>query len=191
MQTIESIYAAHCAGNTAISPHLPRLRALAEGLDTCVEFGVKRGASSSALLLGAKRVVSYDIAETPQARELQKIAGDRWEYRIEDSRKAAVPECDLLFVDSQHDYETCYAELMAHGNNARKFLVLHDHMTFGVVGADGETGRQKWQYVPGKGSVPLDCLGILQAVFDFMATWRSWRVEASFPESHGLLVLRR
>jgi hypothetical protein len=189
MQTLEAIYQKHLAGNTAISPHLPRLRALAEGLSLAVEFGVKRGASSSALLLGAQRVISYDLVETREAKELKQIAGERWDYRIGDSREADVPPCSILFVDSLHTYEQCRAELEAHGDKAKRFLIFHDHMTFGTVGADGETGRHKWTYVPGKGSVPLDCLGIRQAIDEFMAANLCWRIAASYPDSHGLLVL--
>lgn len=191
MLTLESIYNDHAAGNTAISVHLPRLRALAEGLELAVEFGVKRGASSSALLLGADHVVSYDIASTPEARELKRVAGDRWEYWIEDSRRADVPECDLLFVDSLHTFEQCRDELAVHGNKASKFLVFHDTQTFGTVGAEGESGRQKWTYAAGKGSVPLDCLGIRHAVDLFQIDNPQWRIAAAYPDSHGLLVLAR
>jgi hypothetical protein len=189
--TVEAIYGAHCAGKTAIAAHLPRLRALADGLELAVEFGVKRGASSSALLLGAARVVSFDITPTPEARELEAIAGGRWDYRIEDSRHADVADMDLLFVDSLHDYEQCRAELFTHGNKAKRFIACHDTQTFWEVGANGETGRKKWDYVPGRGSVPLDCLGVGQAILEFMAANHDWRVHASYPDSHGLLVLER
>jgi hypothetical protein len=190
-ETVEQVYARHCAGNTAISPHLPRLRALAEGAAVAVEFGVKRGASSSALLMGAAEVVSYDVVATPEARQLETIAGERWQYRVEDSRGANVPGCDLLFIDSLHDYEQCSAELSAHGNKASRYLVFHDTQTFGAVGADGETGKHKWTYVPGRGSVPLNCLGIRQAIDEFMIANPAWRIVAAYPDSHGLLVLQR
>lgn len=191
MHDVASIYAQHCATPTAISPHLPRLRALAEGLGVAVEFGVKRGASSSALLMGADRVVSYDIVQTREARELEAVAGERWSYRIEDTRTAAVPAMDLLFLDSLHTYEQVRDELAAHGQKARRYLVFHDTQTFGTVGADGETGRQKWTYVAGKGSVPLDCLGIRQAIDEFQIAHPEWRIAAAYPDSHGLLVLER
>jgi hypothetical protein len=187
---IEAVYQKHLARKTAITAHLPRLRALAEGLDLAVEFGVKRGASSSALLLGAARVVSFDVVETPQARELQRIAGARWDYRLEDSRSAAVPECDLLFVDSLHTYAQVRAELEAHADKARRWLVFHDVITFGVIGADGETGQHLWQYRQGE-SVPPHALGIRPAIDELMIRDGSWRIVASYPDSHGLLVLER
>lgn len=189
-QEIERIYQGHVAAKTAISAHLPRLRKMAEGLDLVVEFGVKRGGSSSAFMLAAKEVISYDTAPTPEACSLATISNN-WQYKIEDSRTAHIPEVDLLFIDSLHTYEQAKAELNAHGNASTKYLVFHDTTTFWEVGADGETGNKKWNYQRGKGSVPLNCLGIGQAVLEFMASNQQWRVHASYPESHGLLVLQK
>jgi hypothetical protein len=187
---IETIYQRHCATKTAISAHLPTLRNLAAGLSLAMEFGVKRGASSSALLMGAERVISYDIAPTPEAKELQRIAGGQWDYRIGDSRKAPPEACDLLFVDSQHDYPTCKAELDRHADSVRRFLVLHDVTTFGEVGALGESGKQAWQYVVGQ-TCPPEALGIRPAIDELQIRDPSWRIAARFTESHGLLVLQR
>jgi len=188
--TVEAFYERERARPTAIAPHLPRLRALADGLDLAVEFGVKRGASSSALLLGAKRVISYDIVPTHDAKVLQRLAGARWQYLIQDSRTATIPPAGLIFFDSLHTYAQLDAELKAHAGKARRFLVFHDVGTFGEVGADGETGRQLWAYQPGF-SVPVDCLGLRPAIDALMIRDRSWRVAARYVDSHGLLVLER
>lgn len=188
--TLESLYKAHCAANTAISAHLPRLRRLAEGLDVVVEFGVKRGASSSALLLGAAVVVSYDVASTREAQDLKRVVGARWHYMLEDSRQADVPVCDLLFIDSQHDYAQCRAELEAHADKVGRYLAFHDTITFGSVGAKGETGEHSWQYQRGQ-CCPPNCLGVRQAIDELMIRDPSWRIAAAYPDSHGLLVLER
>lgn len=186
---LESVYRKHCAVGTAISAHLPRLRELAEGLDTVVEFGVKRGASSSALLLGAKRVISYDIAETPEARELKRLVGERWDYRVGDSRKAEFDYADMLFVDSAHTFDQVNAELM-HADKVSRYIVCHDTITFGSVAAKGETGEHAWQYIRGR-SVPMTALGIRPAIDGLMIRDPSWHIEAHYPDSHGLLVLER
>lgn len=187
--TLEDIYRLHCAEPRAMSRHLPRLRALAEGCDVAVEFGVKHGASSSALLMGARRVVSYDIVESPQARELEQVA-PHWEYRIEDSRTAEIPECDLLLIDSLHTYQQCRAELEHAADLVRHWLIFHDVLTFGSVGADGETGEQLWTYRNGE-SVPQECLGIRPAIDELMIRDPMWCIAASYTDSHGLLVLER
>jgi len=188
---ISRLYDKHYAAGTAISPHLPRLRALSAGLTTAVEFGVKRGASSTALLLGAQNVISYDIKATPEARELELLAGEAWKYRLHDSVTAVdVPFNELLFIDSQHDYKTCKAELDAHADKALGYLVFHDVTTFGEVAADGETGRHRWTYQPGQ-SCPPSHWGIRPAIDALMVRDPSWRIAARYVDSHGLLVLER
>lgn len=187
---LEEFYGRCCLAKRAMSPHLPRLRELATGLDLAIEFGVKGGASSSALLLGAKRVISYDILETRQARELQRIAGPRWDYRIEDSRSAVFGACDLLFVDSLHTFAQVKAELERHAAKVRRWIVFHDTITFGVIGANGETGEHLWTYERGC-SVPEFALGIRPAIDEMMAADPTWRIVKHYTDSHGLLVLER
>lgn len=175
---------------SAIRAHLPRLQALAAGCGLAVEFGVKRAASSAALLLGAARVVSYDIVPTPEAIRLQAEAGSRWDYRIEDSRTAEILACDLLFVDSLHTFAQVDAELRRHAEAVRRYLVFHDTITFGSVGADGETGQHCWQYRPGV-PMPPEALGIRPAIDALLIRDRSWQIAAHYTDSHGLLVLER
>lgn len=189
-QTLEAFYESFTTLKQAMTPHLPRLRALAEGLSLAVEFGVKNGASSSALLLGAAHVISYDIAATPSARLLERLAGDRWEYWIADSRTADFPSCDLLFVDSDHTYAQVDAELRRHASRVRHRLVFHDTITFGSIGSQGETGAQSWTYVNGR-SVPPEHMGIRPAIDHLMIRDPSWRIVAHYTDSHGLLVLER
>lgn len=190
MGELEALYQRHCAAGTAISAHLPRLRELAEGLELVVEFGVKRGASSCALLLGAKRVVSYDIEATPDARRLEALVGDCWDYRIEDSRTANVPPAEMAFVDSLHTFAQVEAELK-HADKISRYLVLHDVATFGEIGALAETGRHSWAYQYGRGSVPREHWGIRPAVDFLMIRDPSWHIIERRVESHGLLVLER
>ena len=173
-----------------MTAHLPRLRALAQGCELAQEFGVKQGASSTALLLGAKHVISYDILATPQAQELQRLAGARWEYRIQDSRTAPVTPCDLLLVDSLHTYAQCQAELRRHAASVRRWLICHDTITFGSIGANGETGAWSWTPQPGV-SVPLAHMGIRPAIDELLIADPTWRIAAHYIDSHGLLVLRR
>lgn len=187
---LEDLYEQHCKSNTASAFHLPTLRRLAEGCELCVEFGCKHGASACALLLGSKRVISVDVVRTPQADRLRDIAGDRWEYRIANTLATDIPECDLLFVDSLHTYKQTRGELARHGHKAKKRIVFHDTMTFGCVGARGETGDQSWHYRPGR-SVPFEHLGIRQAIDEFMMMHVDFHIEEAHWESHGLLVLRR
>ncbi len=189
---LETLYTQHCRSGTAIALHLPWLRALGNSLSDVIEFGVKGGASSSAWLLGAEHVTSYDIVSTVEARQLEQLAQSRWTYRIQSSLEAPVQECDLLFIDSLHTFAQCDAELRRHADLVRRYLVFHDTLTFGSVGADGESGRQLWDYRTHRGeSVPETALGIRPAIDQLMMRDSSWRVGNHHLDSHGLLTLER
>lgn len=189
--TLEQIYKRHLERQHPTTLHLPRLRALAEGLELVVEFGVRIGASSSALLMGAAHVISFDIEETPQARELESAA-PHWDYRLESSLETNPIVCDGLFVDSFHTYEQCRGELQRHADNVRGWIAFHDTLTFGSVGGIGNTGQQMWDYGKHRGqTVPPEFLGIRPAIDELMIRDSSWRIEAHYLDAHGMLVLRR
>ncbi len=186
---VEHLYQAACKGASAIAAHLPRLRELGRG--HVVEFGVKRGYSSSAFLLSAAdRVTSYDIVSTPDAIALKRLMPS-WDYRVESTLTAVIPPCDVLFIDSLHTYAQVAAELTLHADKARHLLIFHDVTTFGEVGAVGETGKQAWTYRPGIGSVPKAYQGIRPAIDALMVRDHSWMIKARYVDSHGLLVLER
>jgi methyltransferase family protein len=189
---IEELYAHACARHTAIAAHLPRLRRFADGCDLAVEFGVKKGASTTALLLGAQHVLSVDLVKHAELRTLRSCVGDdRWLFLQGDTREIDIPECDLLFVDADHSYASVRAELERHASRVRRWLIFHDTITFGSVAASGETGRHSWvQQTPGQ-SVPLEHLGIRPAIDELMIRDDSWRIYMHYTDSHGLLVLRR
>ena len=175
----------------AMTAHLPTLRRFASQCSIVAEFGVKKGASSSALLLGAQEVWSWDIVETKSARNLARIAGSRWHYQIQSSLDAVLPShCSMLFIDSLHTFAQCDSELERHADQVSELLVFHDVTTFGEVGALGETGRQSWAYEPGT-TVPEAHWGIRPAIDRLMIRDRSWRILRRDVHGHGLLVLGR
>lgn len=171
-------------------PHLPRLRALAEGLPLAIEFGVRRGASSSALILGAQHVISYDITETPEARRLQALAGSRWTYYHGSSLEAPVQPCDLLFVDSLHTYLQCDAELRRHADSVGRWLVFHDSIWRGTIG-EGTKDQDHRLVRHDDDRIRRKALGIRPAVDALMIRDRSWQIAASYDDACGLLVLER
>ena len=44
----------------------------------------------------------------------------KWELKIEDSLKTELPICDLIFFDTDHNYNQLSQELKLHGNKSRK-----------------------------------------------------------------------
>ena len=86
----------------------------------------------------------------------------------------------MLFIDSLHTYQQCAGELRRHGAGVRKFLVFHDTMTFGSVGAFGETGKPDPHVI-----------GIRPAIDHWMSHFHDWVIKDHWTNSHGLLVLER
>jgi len=166
------------------------LRTLSSECTKVVELGVKKGVSSVALILGCNnKVISYDIATNDSIKFLQKFAGKLWKFIRADSRTIEVPPCDMVFFDSLHTYEQLKEELRLHGHKAGKYLVFHDTITFGIQGADGETG----QFIPGykQGEWKSSVAGIRMAIDEFMIANRDWYIKEHHKQSNGLLVLQR
>ena len=183
---IEDLYEHRFRSGKMMAHHMPALRKLAEQCAVCVEFGVRSGPSTLALLCGTKgSVVSYDVERVPQWHDpIQAAAGDRWTLRIQPSETATdVPECDLLMHDSFHNYSQVDLEMKAHATKARKFLVFHDTIACAVKG-EGITGG----YHPAHYA---DQRGIRLAIDELMIRDPSWHIYSHDPESNGLLVLAR
>ena len=189
---LQILFEGHVARETAISGHLGRLRHLASDCERVTEFGMKKGASTCAFLLGSRHVLSVDRKPVAEAvNTLKRLAGDAWRFLPGDTTQIdPIPECDLLFLDADHSFESVNAELTRHADRVRQWLIFHDSITFGSVAADGETGRLRWQYQPGA-TVPITALGIRPAIDHLMIRDPSWRIYAHYLDSHGLLVLRR
>lgn len=191
MHALTAWFTKLAASGTAMSPHMVRLRDLARNLDV-VEFGVKRGCSTVAFLCSANSVYSVDLVP-PRASDLAQwtnAADGTWIFHQGDTRTIDIPECDLLLVDANHTYASVAAELTRHASKVHRYLVFHDTITFGSIGANVETGDHLWTYVRGQ-SVPPAALGVRPAIDELMIRDPSWHIAAHYTDSHGLLVLER
>ena len=191
-ELVMRIFKGHLQSEVATAKHLLKLLELAEQCRNIVEFGVNRGASSSAFLLGCRgRLYSWDIKITKQARQLQRAAGSVWRLSdgdILDIRKLP-DDVDMIFFDSLHTYRQLTQEL-TWGNHSEKYLVFHDTISFGTWGADGEKGR--WMEQPKITADFFPALhGIRLAIDEFMIENPHWKIAYHAPYGHGLLVLER
>lgn len=184
MHTIEDIYRNRLQVRKTICGHLETLRKLASECDSIVEFGIRSASSSSALLMGCKgKVYSYDIEEIPQWQAPLKLAaGDKWVVTYCRSEEAKTPDSfDMLFHDTFHNYTQVKAELDAHADKARKFIVFHDSVKNAISGGENHT----------RGNFNPDLAGFRLAVDELMIRDPSWFIKAHYPHDDGLLVLER
>jgi hypothetical protein len=162
---IEQLYQHHLLTYSDMQQHLPTLRGLAGPGDMVVEFGLRGGVSTTAFLAAGAKVRSYDIKECKTAVLLfTKLVPEQFSFKQQSSLKATIPECEVLFIDSEHTYETLAAELGRHAGKVRRCIAIHDTEKF-----KEELGR---------------------AVSEFLEReHETWRLKRHYKSSFGLTVL--
>jgi predicted O-methyltransferase YrrM len=115
------------------APHYPTLITLAREATTVVEFGVRGGVSTWALLDGLPedgRLYSVDIDNCVVP---PRVSGDpRWTFLVGDDLDPAIqaqlPErADLIFIDTSHEYDQTVAELTYALTFEPARIALHDY----------------------------------------------------------------
>lgn len=169
--TIQQMADAAAANASDINEHVNTLRDLAAKCDVVVDCGTRYAESTIGLAAGGKSLYVVALNEPPQVKQLQKlklpvlwIGGD--------SLTAEIPECDLLFIDTIHTAAHLSRELARLRSKVRRYIVLHDSVTFGAVGEDGG-------------------LGIIPAVTQLLTDYPEWTVVKHYHNNNGLLVLSR
>lgn len=179
-----SIYQEHLSRKSDIQEHLGLLRGLAMQCEQVVELGFRTGVSTAAFLAGGAKVRSYDImACKSHVRHLAKFYPDTFVFKVGDSREVEIPECDLLFIDTDHTYRTTLLELERHESKVAQWIVLHDTETFGR--------KDRPQSAAAGECSPHE--GIRTAVDHFLSHFygNCWRFWLHLPNNNGLTILKR
>jgi len=192
-----------------INEHLPTLYSLAKQCDSICELGVCHGKSSRALLASGTKLRSYDVWIDPMVKALfehsQKIGNDV-EYVKKNSIHADIEECDMLFIDTWHHYYQLRKELKLHHAKVKKWIVMHDTVSFGSKGeAFSSWGNGNGEFeAQGVGASieyeqlcsdldtdKIDDIGINSAIFEFLSEHPEWRVKKHYKNNSGLTVLEK
>jgi len=146
-----------------IQSQLSRLRALASGCKSVVEFGTGVAASTAAILHAQPaKFTTYDVNKSDRAVWLREVSGrTHYRFAVADTREVEIEPCDLLFIDTSRVYEQLAAELALHADKVRGKIAIHG------------TGSDE-----------------LRAIHEFLAKG-GWSVEAAYADGSGLTVLRR
>jgi hypothetical protein len=166
-------YARACNIPSDINEHVRVLYELALECAHVTEFGRGHGNSTIAFIHAApKTFISYDVNPLREDDALHVLAGQN-DVRLlrGDTLHIDIEETDLLFVDTHQTYDHLRAELNRHGDKARRYIVLHDTVTWGSTGCDG-----------GKGILPA---------IDEWLTSKVFHVERTLHNNNGLMVLKR
>lgn len=165
------------AANTPsdINQHVTTLRWLASQCKHVTEMGVRTGVSTIAFLAAQPEVLRcYDIQRYPEWSAIEKLACKTdHKFIVADSRTVEIDETDMLFIDTWHVYEQLKIELARHPPRVRRFIAMHDTVTFGQVGETPPHG------------------GLWAAVEEFLASTSEWKMRTHFENNNGLTVLER
>lgn len=164
-----------------INEHLYILKRYAEDCDVVVELGVAKPVSTWAFISAKpKRLICVDIVHPKQRGSgLDDVIdacsqqGIEFEFRLEDSRTTKLPTHDLLFIDTLHKYDILKEELQVQSINTRKYIIMHDTVTFGSVDEFGGGP------------------GLNKAIDEFLASHPEWCVREVFTNNNGLTILER
>ena len=169
-------YQEHLNRHSDIREHLGLLYGLAKNCGQVVELGFRTGVAASAFLAAGAKLHSIDIDKCrAHVQHLARINPDTFVFKVADSKTCTIPDCDLLFIDTDHTEATTLAELELHEQLVSTWIVLHDTVSFG-----------RKDRPPGKGK------GVMTAIDTFLSmpgdNWMQW---LHLPNNNGLTLLKR
>jgi len=184
-----------------ISEHLLTLKKYAERCDVVVELGVRWLCSTYAFLSARpKKLLSFDTvhyrshgASEEDLNESVSESGTSFEFFQENVITTTnIPECDLLFIDTLHSYKQLKLELYLHATKARKYIILHDVVTYGnqnegeVVLPESSSEETKNYF-----NLLVERKGLMPAVTEFLNENNEWKICEFFENNNGLCVLEK
>jgi len=174
MFSLEDLFAQAANTPSDINEHCNKLRELATGAEIVIEFGMRHGVSTVAILAGQPRVFkTRDLVQTAISDKLKTKQGDTDFNFMQGDSLAVPPEvCDLLFIDTRHTGVHLNAELNRHAELCRGRIAMHDTQIYGEVGEDGGPG-------------------LLVGLREFLRTNKDWTVIYHTNANHGFTVISR
>jgi glycosyltransferase involved in cell wall biosynthesis len=182
-------------GIVDVNEHLNTLKRYSSKCDHVTEMGTRKAISTIALLVGSpKKVVSIDLNYhffKPVENDIitiSKECGSDFQFIEADVLKIDIEETDFLFIDTFHTYHQLISELRRHEKNVRKWIALHDTVTFGL--------RDEEVYQNGKISTDVkvhnkEKVGIYNALLDFLEENKNWKIKEHYSNNNGLTIIEK
>lgn len=206
MSKVESIFKKLCQleypehflysrGIVDINEHLPLLRSYASQCEQVTELGTRFAVSTIGFLIGRpKKVTTIDLNYhfyKPYEEEINRFASEcKVEFRFieADVLKIDIEETDLLFIDTLHTYNQLSKELRKHESKTRKWIILHDTVTFGHKDEEFYKNGSISEVIINEQHTKR---GLIPALEDFLNENKNWQIKEKFINNNGLTVLQR
>jgi hypothetical protein len=177
-----------------INEHLETLKKYAQECDTIIEMGVRSIVSTWAFLISnPKKLVSLDLYNPSHfggnLQEVYDAASSNnidFSFVEQDSLTYNIDSCDLLFLDTWHDFLQLKKELTRHHSKVSKYIILHDTVSYGYVDEDSHDNMGAINN--SETNLPK---GLLAAIEEFLYHNKNWVLWEKKPNNNGLTILKR
>jgi predicted O-methyltransferase YrrM len=137
-----------------MQPHYRTLTRYARECDVIIEWGVRGGVSTWALLDGLKPSGTLWSVDIINCVVPPRVTEDpRWRFLIGDDLDSGIQcllpsKADLVFIDTSHEYEQTVGELAYAATLEPRRIVMHDYVMQPVLQAGTEfCEREGWRVV--------------------------------------------
>ena len=177
-----------------INEHLVTLKKYTEECETVVEMGVRSIVSTWAFLAGnPRKLISLDLYNpTKFGGNLQEVydavsqTGIDFSFVEQDSLTYNLEPCDLLFIDTWHDFLQLKRELTRHHNSVKKYIIFHDTVSYCF--ANEKIADEMGMLNNDETNLPK---GLWPAIEEFLHHNKNWIIWEKKPNNNGLTVLKR
>jgi hypothetical protein len=177
-----------------INEHLGTLKKYTEECDFVVEMGVRKIVSTWAFLAGnPKKMISLDLyhpihfgGDLEEVQIAASEAGIDFQFIKHDSLTYNLDECDLLFLDTWHDFLQLKKELTRFHHKVKKYIILHDTVSFANVNEKNADEMGSLDY-----TVTNLPKGLWPAIEEFLFNNKNWIIWEKKPNNNGLTVLKK
>ena len=177
-----------------INEHLETLKKYTEECDAVIEMGVRQIVSTWAFLAGnPKKLISLDLYNPAHfGGNLQEVYDAVSSTDIDftfiehDSLTYDIDSCDLLFLDTWHDFLQLKKELTRHHTKVKKYIIFHDTVSF--AHSDEKNADEMGMLNQTETNLPK---GLWPAIEEFLYHNRDWVIWEKKPNNNGLTILKR
>ena len=177
-----------------INEHLETLKKYAQECDTIIEMGVRSIVSTWAFLIAnPKKLVSLDLynpshfgGNLQEVYDAASYSNIDFSFVEQDSLTYNIDSCDLLFLDTWHDFLQLKKELTRHHSKVNKYIILHDTVSYRYV--DEKSADEMGMLNQIETNLPK---GLWPAIEEFLYHNKNWVIWEKKPNNNGLTVLKR
>lgn len=193
MKTVIDYYEFNKNNPSDINEHFETFLRYSLECDTIVEMGVRGITSTWAFVMGKpKKMVSVDFQHPEffggDISEVYRICSELeidYEFREQNTLECEIEECDLLFIDTWHDFLQLKSELFRHHSKVNKYIILHDTNSYGFKDEDLYS-----EYNLGRKETNLP-KGLIASIDEFILKNPQWYIHERFANNNGITILKR